>query len=528
MRLRTLTVTALFLASAFIAEAGDGVVRDFRTSRLANPYLDLSNPAIIGMWNGKIAMAEAFAEKGNGGVISLEESPDDFTWGARTESYFRVSDLLTFHGKLSWSRFSGKDMGGQVMMHPEFHPVNFLESDPGTTGVKNRELYDLTGGLALNLGDAWALGCNVNYGAGDQTKIKDPRFSNILTDLDFTAGVTFSPSRNFSVGLSLQYEDLLEQVRGGIYGATDRQYFIQIDRGGFIGTVEELNGDNNFVSASGYRPMDNRFLGGALQVMLFEKFFNEFSFRRRDGYYGKKASNSPLFFEFNGIEAAYKGVVLLPAGNSLHRLAIGLNYSTLANQENRPRWATAEGGNTIVVYDEPNAGLLSRTDKSASLDYRWMFGADGARADMTVGAVASYFDRSQMTTIYPSYRKHSYSRIRGELFFEKVFRSGQMSFIPYVSAFFQTGSGTAKGDGSYVPTATTKLKSFDNYLERQFEFETDPRAGGCLSFTVTRSFADKLEAYVKLSDSLTSFIYEPLYLSGRFRNIAEISIGCNF
>ena len=528
MKLNTLAITALLLASAFVAEAGDGVVRDFNTVQLTTPQLMVSNPANIGFWSGKVAMAEAFAQKGNGGVISLEESPDDFTWGARTESYCRVSKLISFHGKLSWSRFSGKDMGGQVMMHPEFHPVNFLESDPTTTGIKNRELYDITGGISINPLEFFSIGFNVNYGAGDQTKVKDPRFSNILTDMDLSAGIAFRPSRNFTIGLSVQYEDLLEQVRGGIYGATDKQYFIQIDRGGFLGTVEELSGDFNFVSATSYRPMDNRFKGAALQVILFENFVNEFTFRKREGYYGKKASNSPVFFEFNGIEAAYKGVALFPVRNNLHRLAVELNYSTLGNQENRPEWATAENGSTIVIYKEPNSGLLSRTDKSASADYRWMIGTDGARPDMTIGANCTYFERKQTTTIYPTYRKHSYSHIRGELFVERVFTIGKMSFIPYLAGFYQTGKGTAKGDGSYVPNATSKLKSFDTYLERQFEYETDPRAGGNISLTATRNFSEKLEVYVKLSDTFTSFIYTPQYLSGRFRNIATISVGCNF
>lgn len=528
MKLRTLTITALILASAIRAGAWDGEERDLRTVQLTTPQLMVSNPANMGFWSGRVATVEAFAEKGNGGMISLEESPDCFTWGARTESYCRVSKLITFHGRLSWSHFNGKDMGGQVMMHPELHPVNFLESTTETTGIKKRELYDLCGGLSLNLGSAWSLGFNINYGAGDQTKIKDPRFSNILTELDMSAGVAWRPSRNFTVGVSVLYRDLLEQVRGGIYGATDKQYFIQIDRGGFIGTVEELSGDYNFVSASNYRPMDNRYKGASLQVILFENFVNEFSYRKREGYYGKKASNSPVFFEFNGIEASYDGVVLLPMRNSLHRLAVELDYSTLGNQENRPEWATAENGSTTVIYKEPNSKLLKRTDKSAALDYRWMLGTSGIRPDMTIGLRGTYFSREQTTTIYPVYRKHSYSRIRGELFFEKVFHSGKMSFIPYLSGFFQTGKGTAKGDGSFVPNATSKLKSFDTYLERQFEYETDPRAGGNVSFTATRAFSDKLEVYVKLSDSFTSLIYTPLYLSGRFRNIATVSIGCNF
>ena len=527
MKLRTLTLLATFLASAVAAEAGDRGVRDFRLVQETTPLLITSNPATPGFWSGRIAMVEAGARKGNGGLISLEQSPDDFTFGALTESYFRVSELITFHGKLSWSRFSGKEMGGQVMMRPEYHPVNFLESDETTVGKKNRELYQLTGGIALNLGPSWSIGISADYQAGDQTKVKDPRFSNILMDLDLKAGVAWRPSRNFVLGLTLQYQDLLEQVRGGIYGATDKQYFIQIDRGGFFGTTEELNGDYNTISASNYRPMDNRYLGASLQVILFDAFTSDFSFRKRDGYYGKKSTTTPVYYEFSGIEAGYDGVVLIPAGNSLHRTAVNLGYSKLANNENKFKYVTPTGGNTTIEYTAQNE-VLARKDISASLDYRFMTGTDGIRPGFIIGARGAFFMRQQTTTIYPFWRQNSYNHVSGEIYSEKSFISGAMSYTAGLSAQFRTGWGVDKKDGSYVEGATSKLKSFDSYLNRQFEYDTASRAGGTISFTVARRFTDSLEGYVKLSDSYVRLLSAPQYLMGNFRNLASITIGCNF
>jgi len=527
MKLRTLILTILILASTLVAEAGGKGVRNFRLTQETTPVLVLSNPATIGFWNGRIATVEVGSTKGNGGLISLDQSPDDFTVGALTESYFRVSEHLVFHGKISWSHFYGKDMGGQVMMHPEFHPVCFFESDETTIGVKKRELYDLTGGLALNLGSSWSLGFRINYGAGDQTKIKDPRFSNIRMDLDLNAGIAFRPSRNLVLGLAFQYENKQEQVRGGIYGATDKQYFIQNDRGNYMGTVEELNGDYNIISTTGSRPMDNRFLGASLQVILFDAFSSDFSYRKRSGYYGKKSTTSPVYYEFEGYEAGYKGSLTLPSGNNIHHTALEFNYSKLGNNENRFKYITPTGGNTTVEYTAKNH-IMDRSDMAASVLYRWIMGADKPWANFIVGAKGSYFSRNQKTTIYPFYRTQKYSRARAEIFAEKSFCIGKMSYIPAISGMFQTGWGVAKKDGSYVDTGATKLKSFDNYLNRQYEFETATRAGGTLSFTLSRNFSDKAEGYIKIYDSMVSLIYLPTYLSGRIRNIAGISVGCNF
>ena len=527
MKLRTLALLALLLAPVSTTLAGEREVRDWRLVQQTTPQLITSNPATMGFWSGRIAMIEANAIKGNGGLISIEESPNDFTWGAVTESYYRVSKLITFHGKLSWSHFQGQEMGGPVMLDPGFHPVGFYENDPSTVGIKKRELYKLTGGLALSLGSDWSLGFDINYGAGDQTKIKDPRFSNILTNIDLNAGLAWRPSSNLILGLSLQYEGMLEQIRGGVYGATDKQYFIQTDRGSFFGTVEELSGDHNFVSATGLVPMDNRFYGISLQATLFERVVNEITYRKQAGYYGKQSTSTPVFFEFDGMELGYKGTLLLPSGKDLHRIAVDLSYNRVGADENKFDYVTPEGGSTTVEYTS-KSDITDRGDTSAELDYRWFMDVSGSRPLMTFGAKASYFARQQVTQIYPFWRNSSYSNVRGELFCEKVIPVGSISIIPSLTGFYQMGWGVKKADGAYVETTSSRLKSFDYWLDRKYEFDTAARAGGCLSVTVAKTFSDKFEAYIKLSDSYASLLAAPEFLSGRTRNIAEITIGCNF
>ena len=517
----------LFLASAFWAEARERPIRDFRVTVDTTLALQTGNPAALSAWAGHISMAEVSGKKENGALIPVEGSPDCVSILAGTESFYRISDRMVFHGKLSWSDFNGKEMGGQVLMDPAFHPVNFLESDEKTSGVKKRELYQLMGAASFQPGERWSVGIGFDYVAGDQTKVKDPRFSDIRMDLDLKAGLAFHPSPNLMLGMTLQYRNAMEQVRGGVYGTTDQQYYVDTDKGGFFGIVEILSGDNNYMPASSYRPMDNRFYGIALQALVNRRFSNELRFRYRDGYYGKKATTSPVFFEFSVPEAEYEGVLLLGTGRDRHRVKGSASFAMLGNEENLLRYVTPAGQSTQVEYTGRNH-ILDRTDLGAALDYRWYHGLAGVRPEMTVAASASFFSRTQTTTIYPYYRNHNYRNIQADLSGQRVFARANSSFILDLAAVFHTGWGVEKEDGMLASSTSTNLKSFDNYLSRQFEYETATRLGGVVSFTFARPVNGGFEPYLKLSDRFVSLLAEPQYLTGRFRNEATLTLGCNF
>jgi hypothetical protein len=527
MRLRTLVLASLVLASVPAAEAGAQDVRDFRYVRDTSPVLQLSNPAALAGWSGKLSAITLEGTKGNGAAVPLEGSPNDFSLSAGTESFFRLNDRLAFHGRLSWSDFQGRDMGGPVLTGPDGHPVGFLESDPSTTGTKKRELYDLEGTLALNLDSRWTLGAGLVYQAGDQTKVQDPRFQNVLMDLDLRAGVVFRPSDAVLLGLSLLYRDKLEQVRGGVYGTADIQYFVQADKGGFLGTVSELAGDYNYISAQDFRPMADHRYGVSLQFLVRERVSNELSLRYRTGRYGLRAASSPVFFEYGGIEADYRGLFLLPAGNGLHRIALDLGFASLSNDENVLRYITPAGQSTVVEYTGRNH-ILDRIDLDASLDYRWYGDAAGPRPGVTLGAKAAYAGRLQTTTLYPVWRKHSVHAFGLDLYGQKVFTGGAWSWIIDLSLSGLAGFGIAKEDGLYASDATSNLKSFDTYLGRDFEYKTLPRAGASAGFTAARRIRGGFEVYLRLSDSFFYLLSRPQYLLGRSRNLAGVTLGCSF
>ena len=527
MRFRVILASLCLLALPFAAGGQEAAeCRDFRFVADTNPFLSLSNPAALSAFDGHISMVGLDFRKDNGGLISLTESADSYKAVAGTESYFRISDRIAFHGRLAWSYFSGAGMGAQILMDPLFNPVNFLESDEATTGTKNREDYSLLGAMSYTLSDKWALGCEVDYSSADQTKVKDPRFSNVWMDLDLKAGVTFRPEDNVMFGASLIYRSTLEQIRGGIYGTTDKQYFILADKGGFWGTLAELSGDYDYVPVTESRPMKNDLLGLSFQA-LTGSWTNEAEVLYRMGYYGKKASSSATYFEFSGLRACYRGGFQTRSGEDIHKASLKLDYELLGNDENVFRYVTPSGQNTRVEYSGQNH-IFDRHLASASLSYVWHKGVDGYLPEFSLGASVSGQARFQTTVLYPFYRNADCVTLDAGVFAGRNIRKGASVFSLGGRLGFRCGFGTPKDDGAYATTSGSTLRSFDNYLFRQFEYDTAPAAGAGLSFAYTRIISDKFAPYVKVSDTFSALLAVPQYLSGRIRNVAMITLGLSF
>lgn len=516
---------ALFCLAA--PAAGQGDLRDYGFVTGTNPYLHLSNPSAPAFWDGRIATASLSLNKDDGGLRDIDQSPDSREVIAGTESYRRISNLVSFYGKLTWKSFQGKDMGGPVLMDPDYNPVSFLENKDTDTGTKKRELYTLKAQIGLSPWKKWRFGAGVDYQAGDQIKIKDPRFNNIWMDLGLSAGLFFCPSGNFSLGLSATWRNTVEQVKGGVYGTTDKQYFISTDKGGFYGTVAQLEGDYNYVPTSTPRPMANQWVGMALQTVIAGKFSSELSFATRKGSWGNKSSTTATFFEFSGYKAGYKGLLLIPGGCNLHKFDWHLGYETLSNRENAFQYVTETGGNTIVKYTGQNR-IMSRKNADAGVLWRWHKGVEKGRPAFTIGAAVDWEHLSQTTDIYPFWRKHSIGQLDASVFCQKNWISGRSIFTLDISAFGHTGYGTKKEDGAHASTTSTSLRSFDIYLDRHFEFQTAPRAGASLALRYSFLAGKVLTPWVSLSDSYISLLGAPEFLDGASRNTATITLGCNF
>lgn len=527
MRLRSLLASICLLALPFVAEGQEaGLRHDFRFHTDTDPYLFLSNPAGLSAFSGHISMAEAAFRKDNGDLVSLSESPDSYKGGATTESYISISDRISFHGKMSWSYFAGERMGAQILMDPDYNPFGFLESTETTVGRRNREEYSLLGAMSYRFDDSWSAGASVDYVSADQTKVKDPRFTSVWMDLGVKAGVSFRPDAGKLFGLALVYRNTLELLRGGIYGTTDKQYFILTDKGGFYGTMAELAGDYNYISDSNQRPLNNDFFGLSLQAVS-GGFSNELEVLWRTGYYGKKSSATATFFEFSGPVAKYRGQLLSRSGDNLHRATVELGYEMLGNDENIFKYVTPVGQNTYVDYTGKNH-ISDRHVADAALGYTFYKGVDSYLPAFKAGGTIKAHGLYRSTVLFPFYRNTSLVTLAADAFAQRNLEKGKSIFSFDLGMGFMAGFGNPRDDGAYASTTGTSIQSFDNYLNRQYEFDTAPAASVGVGFGWTHRFTDRFAPYIKLTDTVTAMVSAPQYLGGRARNVALLTVGCSF
>ena len=530
--LSKISMTCMFLLGLGLAASGQEgrSMRDFEFIRSSSPWLTSRNAAGLNtMLTERAVIAEGKFNKDKGGLIGNAGSDNSFKAGAQTESYLKISERLAFYGKLSYSYESGRNMGGSILMDPDYNPLNFYESVDTTRGVKNKELYHLIGGLAYTFKDSrWSLGASIDYESGDQAKLKDPRFLNVWMDLNASIGARFAASDVFSAGLSFEYRRTLESVLGNTYGVSGKQYYNFVDYGGFYGTRDLFDGSYGII-ATETRPMFNSFIGGSLQIEAGHKIkvFNQLTYLIRDGYFGSRSSSKITYTEHAGNIIEYKGVLLAGNSRNRHRVGLDVRLENLLNNENVYRLNTELGENTVVEYISQNE-VLDRTEISAVLAYTGYLGVENFRPRWEYGVKAAFESRQSLTTIYPFYRSSRHNVISADIYGKRNFLSGRNIFTAEVGAGFQGGSGVAKDDGAYASSSSEAPRSFDLYLYRDFEYRTAARINAGLTFRYTRLFTDKVAGYIQISDRYISLLETPQYLNNGHRNTLAITIGCTF
>ena len=511
-----------------VSAAGQGPVRDFRTAKEAAPLLDFGNAALLATFGeGGISEAAGSFSKENGGIIPLEGSPDSWEASFETRSFRRVSPKLVFSGEVAYSYFRGKEMGAQILMDPGANAINFLEEDATTAATKKRETYLLRGGISWSFNDRLSAGLALDYKAGDQTKYKDPRFLNVLMDLSAAPGWAYRRP-GFLIGANLLYRHRVEQLSAGNFGTVDHQYGILVDQGGFLGQREAFEGDIGYISVSNMRPLTDDRYGLAIQTSLGSRvqYFGQLSADWRTGYFGSRTSSTVVFCEFRGPEAAFEGAWLIPADDSRHRIDYGVEMKYLSKLTNSYVYKTEAGLSTKIEYTGQNE-TLTRLDLAARAAYKWEKGLSGYRPDWVLSASAEGFTRRQNTLIYPYSRHKDHLNLTADLAGERNVKTPSACFTFAAGLRFVWGTGDPKTDSS-LSEGSTKLKSFDDWLYRQYEYDTAARAGGSLSFTWSLLRFGRLVPYLKLSDRFVSLLSEPEYLQGRTRNEAALTLGINF
>ena len=507
-------------------------MRDFEYIRSATPWLSSDNAAGLGTLPvKKIANVEVLFEKHNGGLTEIQDSDNSIEAGAATEAFVNITDKFSLHGRLSYSYFSGKNMGGAIFMDPSYNPLNLYESVDTTVGVKNRELYNLMGGFSYSFNPKWSIGAEIDYQAGDQSKRKDPRFINVWMDLGVSAGFRYAPTENFSFGISAIYRRTLENINSKRYGADHNNYYNFIDYGGFYGTRELFTGRDGYVAEGDYRPMFNSFYGGTIQIEggKNSKIFNEIKFLRRNGYYGKRSSSTVTFTEHVGNIIEYNAILTTFADKDLHRVELDFYYQGLKNNKNTYRFNTSPGGTSEVEYIGNPMNVLDQIDLAGELSYKGFINTEDYRPVWEYGICAEGAWRKQKVTVYPFVRENNVAHIDTRIFGTRnILDKSRNMFTIGIEGLFSMGFGNPKEDSVQASTTSDPPRSMDLYLNRDFEYKTAMQAGGCLRVRYTRFFGEKIAFYVEAKDSYTTLLKKPEFLKGNYRNILETKIGITF
>lgn len=538
---RILSFIGLFILSALPAWSQTEEWKD-EYSRFTDltPWVRSSNPAgTATLPVDKTSTVRASLEKKNGGLMDLHESRDCFRPSLDAASYMRISDRITFYGRMNYSYFKGKDMGGQILMDPYYNPINFLESVDTTTGTKTLEEYTLEGAMAYSLNDRLTLAGKVSYQSADYAKRKDPRAYNQWMDLDASVGARYSlADGKTAFGVSLNYVKTIETVAEKLFGTIDRQYYCFVDYGGSFGKVEVIDGDNGYLSVSNERPMFNQFFGGSAQVGFKVggvDAFLDLGAAYRKGYFGKKASGSVRFCDFDGMRYNLNARISFKTGNLLNRIDGSWNMMTSLNKENSYRVSTNPGQSSEIQYfgsQEVGDKTVGRIKARYSIE-RQADGHKGIFSPVPWALSVGYerFGVNQTATSYPFYRKQRIARNTVNLTGVKNFPIGNNFLSITLGGDYSFAGDDLKNEDGQYSSATGNPRTNDTYLNRNFEYFHASSAGGTASvrFTLVKETGRRhYSVFMDLADSYHRLLSEREYLTGNYRNTIIFTIGCNF
>lgn len=531
MRYLTHTLTLAFLTLALNSSGQEHRnVRDFEYIRSATPWISSKNAAgLEDLPVSRIANIEGFFHKHDGELKALNESANSFEAGASTEAFIKLSERFSIHGRLEYRNFNGKAMVGPVMLDPEYNPLNFYESSEVNVGDKNREQYNLLGGFSYSFNKKWIIGGSIDYSASDAAKKKDPRFANTWMDLNLNAGFRFSPSDKFSMGVSALYRRTLEDMSGNIFGTTDKMYYVDIDFGGFYGKTERIGGDAGYLTNTA-KPMFNSFYGGSIQIEAGDrtKVFNQITYLKRGGYYGKRASSSITYTEHASNIIEYNGVLTAFGDASLHRIGLDFGFEGLKNMQNNYKVETEPGGESIVHYHGQKE-VLSQTVLKGALSYDGYLQIENFRPVWEYGISACGQMRSSVTTIFPYERHSNITHVDARFYGTRHVFIKHLNMLSFqLEGLMSLGFGNPDEDIILANSTSEAPKSMDIYMYRDFEYKTAMQAGGCIRIRYTRYIGPRMGLYVEAKDSYMQMMKAPSYLKGRFRNIFETKIGITF
>ena len=527
-----IVLTGGTLSSALSAQDNRERNPDFEYIRHSDPWLTGYNAAGLYLLPlDDISVAEVSFDKSNGKFVNYYQSDNSFTLGGKAESFYRLSPKAVMYGMVSYENFQGRNMGGSAFINPYYNPFDIVEHADTNIGKKQMEHYHLIGAASIDLYKGLKLGGKIDYLAANYAKFKDLRHKNKLLDMSLTVGLSYPVNSFLEVGANYFYRRSTEGIVFHAYGNTDRQYYSLINFGAFFGRREIL-GNTGYTRDNENNPLFNEFHGGSLQLQLFFSpqitFFNEFTYKKRDGYFGKRSPNTIVYSNHNSGIMEYSGRFSLLSGKNRHSIAFSAANEELENHENIYKIENNEGNNNDVVYYGKNK-MLDKKTLTAQLEYTGNLNVVDFNPLWVLKAVAGFSQRQQTTSVYPYYRKQTVRVFDANLSANRnIFAEGQVFSIG-LNTGFNAGSGTDKNDGMYTSNSDdgANPSSLDASLYREYEYLTASHIKAGAAFRYARPINQDVSAYVAINYQFIKAL-DIKHLPGDTFGSFTIKFGCEF
>lgn len=509
--------------------------KDYDYLKTSDPWLTSQNAAgLTRLKTSHLSDATISYSISNGGFVNYDQAGKSRTIDAGIESFYRLNKRSVIYGRLSYNNFAGKDMTGSAFVNPYRMPFDIVEDSLTNPGRKQRDTYNLIGAFGVDIYKGIALGIKIDYTAANYAKYKDLRHKNNMLDLILTPGI-YIPIKDIAhLGINYYYRRNTESITFKTYGNADRVYKSLVNYAAFIGKVEAF-GEYGYTDANREMPYFNEYTGigmqAALNITSHITWYNDFTFAKRHGYYGKKSSYTISYNQHNSKEYTYNGQLAYKASRNRHELGWGLEVENLKDYNNSYRSMTDP--NTTATYYEyyTPVKLSNKIWGDGYIAYTGYYGTQDMYSTWKLNAGLNFMYRKQTGYEYPYNRTQE---IRSTEFFARGERNIPLKpgiLTAALGMSYKKGSGEIYKDGVMATPSDKQVAPAEMtaFLHREYQWLTAPQyaidamAKYAFIFPKTR-----MKTYAKAGICYRRTSESDEYLEGKSHTTLSFAIGCTF
>ena len=509
--------------------------KDYEYLKASDPWLTTQNAGgLTRLQTSHLSEATISYTNDNGDFVNYDQAGKSRSIDAGIESFYRLNRRAVIYGKLSYDNFAGKDMTGSAFVTPHRMPFDIVEDSLTNPGRKQRDTYNLTGAFGIDIYNGIALGAKIDYTAANYAKYKDLRHKNNMLDLTLTPGIYIPVKDIAHFGINYYYRRNTESVTFKTYGNADKVYKSLVNYAAFIGKVETF-GEYGYTDANREMPYFNEHIGigmqAAVNIMPDITWYNDFTFAKRHGYYGKKSSYTISYNQHNSRVYTYYGQLAYKATRNWHKLDWGLDIENLKDYSNSYRSITDP--NTTATYYEyyTPVKLSNKVWGEGHVAYTGYYGTQDMFSTWKVNTGLNLMYRKQTGYDYP------YCRTQ-EIKSTEFFASGERNInvhlgilTTHLGISYKKGSGEIYKDGLQATPSDkqTPPAEMTAFLHREYQWLTAPQYA--VNAAVKYAFIlpeTSIKAFAKTGFHYLGTSKDDEYLEGHSHVTISFAIGCTF